>query len=78
MGPAFYPRKGPHDAIFLPQNIVLECVSFSRDQTSCRSAGPRFPAVIVFWLSTTGAPVLLVNFLFIYFIYFFSFLYLKG
>ena len=31
--------------------------SFSINQMSCSSAGPRGPAVWMFWLSTTGAPV---------------------
>src|ERR1700722_3470196 len=38
-----------------------KCASFSRNQTSCRSAGPRGPAVSVFWLSTTGAPKAVVS-----------------
>src|SRR4030066_150268 len=38
--------------------------SFSRYQTSCSSAGPRGPAVMMFWLSTTGAPALVVSFFF--------------
>jgi hypothetical protein len=37
--------------------------SFSSSQTSCSSAGPRGPAVIVFWLSTTGQPAAVVSFL---------------
>jgi len=37
--------------------------SFSRYQTSWSSTGPRGPAVMVFWLSTTGAPFLVVSFL---------------
>ena len=36
--------------------------SFSRNQTSCSNCGPRAPAVITFWLSTTGQPALVVNF----------------
>src|SRR3990172_6116327 len=36
--------------------------SFSRNQTSCNSIGPRGPAVIAFWLSATGQPALVVSF----------------
>ena len=38
--------------------------SFSRNQTSCSSTGPRGPAVMMFWLSATGAPALVVSFFF--------------
>ena len=38
--------------------------SFSRYHTSWSSIGPRGPAVIAFWLSGTGAPKLVVSFLF--------------
>src|ERR1700752_1846875 len=33
-----------------------KCASFSISQTSCSSAGPRGPAVMMFTLSVTGAP----------------------
>src|SRR5664279_595788 len=36
--------------------------SFSRNQTSWSSIGPRGPAVIAFWLSGTGAPAAVVSF----------------
>src|ERR1700712_2382577 len=36
--------------------------SFSRNHTSSSSAGPRGPAVRMFWLSTTGAPKTVVSF----------------
>src|SRR5450756_97584 len=36
--------------------------SFSRNQTSWSSIGPRGPAVITFWLSGTGAPPAVVSF----------------
>ena len=39
-----------------------KCASFSRSHTSCRRTGPRGPAVIVFWLSTTGQPKAVVSF----------------
>jgi hypothetical protein len=35
--------------------------SFSRNQTSWSSIGPRGPAVSTFWLSTTGAPATVVS-----------------
>src|SRR5690554_7570575 len=38
-----------------------KCASFSRNQTSCSSMGPRGPAVITFWLSATGAPATVVS-----------------
>src|SRR5664280_218341 len=38
--------------------------SFSRNQTSWSSIGPRGPAVIAFWLSGTGAPPAVVSFFF--------------
>jgi len=34
-----------------------KCASFSINQTSCSSAGPRGPAVWMLVLSTTGMPV---------------------
>src|ERR1700692_3897030 len=36
--------------------------SFSRNHTSSSNAGPRGPAVRMFWLSTTGAPKTVVSF----------------
>src|SRR5690554_1258376 len=36
--------------------------SFSKNQTSCNNCGPLGPAVITFWLSTTGQPALVVSF----------------
>ena len=36
--------------------------SFSFNQTSWASSGPRGPAVKLFWLSATGAPLFMVNF----------------
>ncbi len=41
-----------------------KCASFSRYQTSCKSMGPRGPAVMAFRLSGTGAPAAVVSFLF--------------
>ena len=35
--------------------------SFSRNQKSCNSIGPRGPAVITFWLSATGQPLVVVS-----------------
>ena len=39
----------------------LRLASFSISHTSCISSGPRGPAVMLFWLSTTGAPKAVVN-----------------
>src|SRR6267142_1529388 len=38
-----------------------KCANFSISQISCRSAGPRRPAVMMLVLSATGAPVAFVN-----------------
>ena len=35
--------------------------SFSKNHTSCNNCGPRGPAVRTFWLSTTGAPPVVVK-----------------
>jgi len=47
----------------LRDHLPVKVASFSRNQTSCSRAGPRGPAAMVFWLSTTGAPFLVVHFL---------------
>jgi len=42
-------------------NLTVEVASFSRNQISCSSIGPRGPAVMTLLLSTTGAPAAVVN-----------------
>jgi hypothetical protein len=43
--------------------------NFSRNHTSWSNAGPFGPAVVMFWLSTTGAPNAVVNFFITPFLY---------
>lgn len=43
-----------------PVDVVIEC--FSMNQMFSSKAGPRWPAVLIFWLSSTGAPNAVVSF----------------
>jgi hypothetical protein len=40
----------------LGNDLAVEVGQLSSSQTSSISSGPRGPAVLLFWLSTTGAP----------------------